>query len=448
MDTMNIFDYMRSTNMEKEAPLAARMRPRTLEEVVGQEHIIGPDKLLYRAIKADKISSVIFYGPPGTGKTTLAKVIANTTDAWFTQLNATVAGKKDMEEVVGKARDNQGMYGKRTILFIDEIHRFNKGQQDYLLPFVEDGTLILVGATTENPYFEVNGALLSRSLLFELKPLSVEAVRQLIKRAVYDSDRGMGIYNAVIEEDALEFLADISGGDARNVLNAVELGILTTGRGEDGRIHITLDVAQECIQKRAVRYDKPGDSHYDTISAFIKSMRGSDPDAAVYYLARMLRAGESVTFIARRIMICASEDVGNADPEALAVAVNASLAVERVGMPEAQIILSQAVSYVACAPKSNAACQAVFQAMETVDRTGNLPIPSHLQDSHYKGAAKLGRGAGYKFAHDYPGNYVEQQYLPYELTGKEFYTPSGNGYEARIREHMQRLKQQAREASK
>lgn len=323
MDTMNIFDYMRSTNMEKEAPLAARMRPRTLEEVVGQEHIIGPDKLLYRAIKADKISSVIFYGPPGTGKTTLAKVIANTTDAWFTQLNATVAGKKDMEEVVGKARDNQGMYGKRTILFIDEIHRFNKGQQDYLLPFVEDGTLILVGATTENPYFEVNGALLSRSLLFELKPLSVEAVRQLIKRAVYDSDRGMGIYNAVIEEDALEFLADISGGDARNVLNAVELGILTTGRGEDGRIHITLDVAQECIQKRAVRYDKSGDSHYDTISAFIKSMRGSDPDAAVYYLARMLRAGESVTFIARRIMICASEDVGNADPEALAVAVNA-----------------------------------------------------------------------------------------------------------------------------
>ena len=288
MDTMNIFDYMRSTNMEKEAPLAARMRPRTLEEVVGQEHIIGPDKLLYRAIKADKISSVIFYGPPGTGKTTLAKVIANTTDAWFTQLNATVAGKKDMEEVVGKARDNQGMYGKRTILFIDEIHRFNKGQQDYLLPFVEDGTLILVGATTENPYFEVNGALLSRSLLFELKPLSVEAVRQLIKRAVYDSDRGMGIYNAVIEEDALEFLADISGGDARNVLNAVELGILTTGRGEDGRIHITLDVAQECIQKRAVRYDKSGDSHYDTISAFIKSMRGSDPDAAVYYLARML----------------------------------------------------------------------------------------------------------------------------------------------------------------
>ena len=446
MDTMNIFDYMRSTNMEKEAPLAARMRPRTLEEVVGQEHIIGPDKLLYRAIKADKISSVIFYGPPGTGKTTLAKVIANTTDAWFTQLNATVAGKKDMEEVVGK--DNQGMYGKRTSLFIDEIHRFNKGQQDYLLPFVEDGTLILVGATTENPYFEVNGALLSRSLLFELKPLSVEAVRQLIKRAVYDSDRGMGIYNAVIEEDALEFLADISGGDARNVLNAVELGILTTGRGEDGRIHITLDVAQECIQKRAVRYDKSGDSHYDTISAFIKSMRGSDPDAAVYYLARMLRAGESVTFIARRIMICASEDVGNADPEALAVAVNASLAVERVGMPEAQIILSQAVSYVACAPKSNAACQAVFQAMETVDRTGNLPIPSHLQDSHYKGAAKLGRGTGYKFAHDYPGNYVEQQYLPYELTGKEFYTPSGNGYEARIREHMQRLKQQVREASK
>ena len=440
---MDLFDYMRSSNMEKESPLAARMRPRTLEEVVGQEHIIGKDKLLYRAIKADKLSSVIFYGPPGTGKTTLARVIANTTSAEFTQINATVAGKKDMEEVVGKAKELQGMYGKRTILFIDEIHRFNKGQQDYLLPFVEDGTLVLIGATTENPYFEVNGALISRSVIFELRPLSIEAVGELIRRAVYDSDRGMGAYNAVIEEEALEFLADISGGDARHALNAVELGIMTTDRGEDGKIHITLDVAQECIQKRALRYDKNGDSHYDTISAFIKSMRGSDPDAAVYYLARMLKAGEQVAFIARRIMICAAEDVGNADPNALVVATNASLAVERIGMPEAQIILSQAAVYVACAPKSNAACNAVFDAMAVVEATGNLPIPTHLQDAHYKGAVKLGHGVGYKYAHDYPNHYVKQQYLPYELSGREFYKPTGNGYEAKIKEHMKRIKADA-----
>ena len=421
------------------------MRPRTLEEVVGQEHIIGRDKLLYRAIKADKISSVIFYGPPGTGKTTLAKVIASTTSAEFTQINATVAGKKDMEEVVAKAKEIQGMYGKRTILFIDEIHRFNKAQQDYLLPFVEDGTVILIGATTENPYFEVNGALLSRSIIFELKPIPVEAVRELLRKAVCDTDRGMGAYGAVIDEDALDFLADISGGDARHALNAIELGIMSTGRSEDGKIHITLDVAQECIQKRAARYDKSGDNHYDTISAFIKSMRGSDPDAAVYYLARMLYAGENVAFVARRIMICAAEDVGNADPQALVVATNASLAVERIGMPEAQIILAQAAAYVASAPKSNAACNAISAAMEEVGRTGNLPIPAHLQDAHYKGAAKLGRGTGYKYAHDYPNHYVRQQYLPYELDGREFYKPSGNGYEAKIREHMQRIKREAQE---
>ena len=439
---MNIFDYMRSNDMEKEAPLAARMRPRTLDEVMGQEHIIGEDKLLYRAIKADKISSVIFYGPPGTGKTTLAKVIAGTTSAEFTQINATVAGKKDMEEVVAKAKEIQGMYGKRTILFIDEIHRFNKAQQDYLLPFVEDGTVILIGATTENPYFEVNGALLSRSIIFELKPIPMEAVRELLKKAVYDAERGMGAYDAVIDEDALDFLADVSGGDARHALNAIELGIMSTGRGEDGKIHITLEVAQECIQKRAARYDKSGDNHYDTISAFIKSMRGSDPDAAVYYLARMLYAGENAAFVARRIMICAAEDVGNADPQALVVATNASLAVERIGMPEAQIILAQAASYVACAPKSNSACEAIFSAMQEVGRTGNLPIPAHLQDAHYKGAAKLGRGTGYKYAHDYPNHYVKQQYLPYELDGKEFYRPSGNGYEARIREHMQRIRRE------
>ena len=440
---MDLFEYMRSTNMEKEAPLAARMRPRVLEEVVGQEHIVGEGTLLYRAIKADKVSSVIFYGPPGTGKTTLAKVIANTTSAEFTQINATISGKKDMEEVIKKAKDMQGMYGKRTILFIDEIHRFNKSQQDYLLPFVEDGTIVLIGATTENPYFEVNNALLSRSIIFELKSLPPDAIKELLKKAVYDKDRGMGAYEAEIAEDALDFLADIAGGDARQALNAIELGVMTTNRGEDGRIHITLDVAQECIQKRAVRYDKNGDNHYDTISAFIKSMRGSDPDAAVYYLARMIYAGENVTFIARRMMICAAEDVGNADPNALVVATSASLAAERVGLPEAQIILSQAVAYIACAPKSNAACNAVFAAGAVVEATGNLPIPSHLQDAHYKGAAKLGKGTGYQYAHDYPNHYVKQQYLPYELTGKEFYQPSDNGYEAKIKEHMNRLKKES-----
>lgn len=439
---MDLFDYMRQTNQEKEAPLAARLRPRTLDEVVGQQHIIGKDKLLYRAIKADKLSSVIFYGPPGTGKTTLAKVIANTTSAEFTQINATVSGKKDMEEVVNKAKELKGMYQKRTILFIDEIHRFNKGQQDYLLPFVEDGTIILIGATTENPYFEVNGALLSRSSVFELRPLSQEEVETLILRAVQDEKKGMGSYHAVIEEDALHFLADLAGGDARSALNAVELGILTTPRSEDGMIHITLDVASECIQKRVVRYDKTGDNHYDTISAFIKSMRGSDPDAAVYYLAKMLYAGEDIKFIARRIMICASEDVGNADPMALNVAVSAAQAVERIGMPEAQIILSQAVLYVATAPKSNSACNAVFAAMDNVKKY-KTTVPVHLQDAHYKGSAKLGHGIGYKYAHDYPNHYVKQQYLPDEIKDAVFYEASDNGYEQTIKAHMKRIKDEA-----
>lgn len=426
---------MRQNTMEREAPLASRLRPRTLEEVVGQQEIIGEGKLLYRAIKADKLSSLIFYGPPGTGKTTLAKVIANTTSADFKQINATVAGKKDMEDVVRAAKDSLGMYGRKTILFVDEIHRFNKGQQDYLLPFVEDGTLILIGATTENPYFEVNSALISRSVLFELKPLAKEDICKLIDRAVYDKERGMGNYGAVIDEDAKNFLADVAGGDARAALNAVELGVLTTERGSDEKIHLTLDVASECIQKRAVRYDKTGDNHYDTISAFIKSMRGSDPDAAVYYLARMLYAGESVTFIARRIMICASEDVGNADPQALQVAVAAAQAVERVGMPEAQIILSQAVLYVATAPKSNAACNAVFSAAEAV-KNFKATVPVHLQDSHYKGAAKLGHGVGYEYAHDFPKHFSRQQYLPDEIKDQVFYHPSENGYEKQIRKYM------------
>ena len=437
---MDLFDYMRENTMEKESPLASRLRPRTLDEVVGQQHIIGKDKLLYRAIKADKLGSVIFYGPPGTGKTTLAKVIANTTQADFKQINATVAGKKDMEEVVTEAKNNTGMYGRRTILFVDEIHRFNKGQQDYLLPFVEDGTLTLIGATTENPYFEVNGALLSRSRIFELKPLEKDDIKQLIYRAVTDSERGMGTYRVKIEEDAADFLADTANGDARAALNAVELGVLTTERSEDGLIHIDLAAAQECIQKRAVRYDKDGDNHYDTISAFIKSMRGSDPDAAVYYLARMLYAGEDIKFIARRIMICASEDVGNADPQALNVAVSAALAAERIGLPEAQIILSQAASYVACAPKSNAAYVAIQNAMENVKTTRTMPVPVHLQDRHYKGAAKLGHGEGYKYAHDYPKHYVKQQYLPDGMEGTVFYEPSDNGYEKQIKAYMKWLK--------
>ena len=442
---MDLFEYMRQQNMKDESPLASRLRPTTLDEVVGQQHIVGKDKLLYRAIKADKLSSIIFYGPPGTGKTTLAKVIANTTSAEFMQINATSAGKKDLEEVVAAAKNNQGMYGKKTILFIDEIHRFNKGQQDYLLPFVEDGTIILIGATTENPYFEVNPALLSRSVIFELKKLSTEDIRTLLLRAVNDTEKGMGSYHAQVDDDALEFLADMANGDARAALTAIELGILTTDRSEDGIIHITLDVASECIQKRVINYDKTGDNHYDTISAFIKSMRGSDPDAAVYYLARMLYAGEDVKFIARRIMILASEDIGNADPQALQVAVAAAQAVERLGMPEARIVLAQAVTYMASAPKSNSAINAIDKAMRVVQETKTPPVPVHLQDAHYKSAGKLGHGKGYKYAHDYKNHYVKQQYLPDGLTGEVFYEPSENGYEQQIRAYYKKIKENPEE---
>ena len=438
---MDIFDYARSVNSEKESPLASRLRPKTLDQVVGQEHIIGKDKLLYRAIKADKISSIIFYGPPGTGKTTLAKVIANTTSADFMQLNATVAGKKDMEDVVAKAKQNMAMSGRKTILFVDEIHRFNKGQQDYLLPFVEDGTVVLIGATTENPYFEVNSALISRSIVFELHPLSVENIKTLILRAVNDKTAGMGIYNGVIDDDAVMFLAEISNGDARTALNAVELGILTTDPAQDGKIHITLEVAQQCVQKRALKYDKSGDNHYDTISAFIKSMRGSDPDAAVYYLSRMLYAGESVDFISRRILICAAEDVGMANPQALVVANAAAQAVHQVGMPEAQIILSEAVIYVASSPKSNSACNAIFAANEVVRSTVTAKVPAHLQDAHYKGSAKLGHGIGYKYAHDYPNHYVKQQYLPDGLEDSRFYEPGDLGYEVEVKNYFKKIKE-------
>ena len=434
---MDLLDYMRKKNQESDAPLASRIRPTTLDEVVGQEHILGHDKMLYRAIMADKLRSVIFYGPPGTGKTTLAQVIAHTTQSDFKSINATVAGKKDMEEVVNTAKQTLGMYGRHTILFIDEIHRFNKSQQDFLLPFVEDGTITLIGATTESPYFEVNSALVSRSIIFELKALTPDHIRVLLERAISDKEKGLGSFHATIDDDALDFLADAANGDARNALNALELGVLTTAPSEDGLIHITLDVASECIQQRVLRYDKTGDNHYDVISAFIKSMRGSDPDAAVYYLARMLYAGEDIKFIARRIMICASEDVGNADPMALVVATNAALVVERVGLPEARIPLAQAAIYVATAPKSNASYLAIDAALETVKNTPTGDVPRHLKNIHADSYGETPEG--YKYAHDYPGHFVVQQYLPDDLVGKRFYTPTENGYDARIREHISRL---------
>ena len=439
-EEMDLFEYNRGLQGGKDAPLAARMRPVTLEEFVGQEHIVGKGKLLYRAIKSDRLSSVIFYGPPGTGKTTLAKIIANTTKSKFRQINATTAGIKDIKETVEDAKADLGMYGAKTILFIDEIHRFNKSQQDALLPHVEDGTLILIGATTENPYFEVNKALVSRSIVFELRQLEDKDIKQLLQRALTDVEKGMGAYNARIDEDALAFLANTANGDARTALNALELAVLTTDPSADGSIHITLEEAQECIQKRALNYDKDGDNHYDTISAFIKSMRGSDPDAALYYLAKMIYAGEDPKFIARRVVICASEDVGNADPHALQVAVAAMEAVNFIGMPEGRIPLAQAVSYVACAPKSNAAYLGIDKALCDVRNIRIRTVPPHLKDAHYSGAKELEHGIGYKYAHDYPGHYVEQQYLPDELVGTVYYAPTDNGIERRIKEHLRRLK--------
>ncbi|MBQ9609774.1 MAG: replication-associated recombination protein A [Lachnospiraceae bacterium] len=437
---MDLFDYIRENNKDKDSPLAKRLRPTTLDEIVGQEHILGPDKLLYRVIKADKLSSIILYGPPGTGKTTLAMVIAHTTSAAFKEINATTSGKKDISEVIKEAQDNMGMYGRKTILFVDEIHRFNKAQQDYLLPYVEDGTVILIGATTENPYFEVNSALVSRSTIFQLKPLSKSDIETLIRRAVSNREKGMGAYNAEITDEAVSFLADVSEGDARNALNAVELGILSTERDEvSGKIIIDLKVAEECVQRRSIKYDKDGDNHYDIISAFIKSMRGSDPDAAVYYLAKMLYGGESVTFIARRIMICACEDVGNADPQAIVVAASCAQAVERVGMPESQIILAHAAIYVACAPKSNSVVNAIYSATAAVKETGNAEVPVYLRDAHYSGAKNLGN-VGYKYAHDYPKHYVNQQYLPDALAGRTFYEPGENGYEKDIRKWLEYIK--------
>ena len=437
--TMDLFEYAKSKTLDQESPLASRLRPTTLDEVVGQQHIIGKNTLLYRAIKADKLTSVIFYGPPGTGKTTLAKVIANTTSAEFTQINATVAGKKDMEAVVKEAQQNLGMYGKKTILFIDEIHRFNKGQQDYLLPFVEDGTIILIGATTENPYFEVNAALISRSIIFELKSLEISEVKELILRAVNDKTKGMGNYKARIDEDALDFLADMAGGDARNALNAIELGILTTPRSEDGLIHITLDVASQCIQKRVVRYDKNGDNHYDIISAFIKSIRGSDPDGAIYWLARMVEGGEDPAFIARRLVISASEDIGLANPNALLLANACFDTLMKIGWPEGRIPLAETTIYLATSPKSNSAYMAINSAIELVRETGNLPVPLHLRNAPTKLMKQLGYGQEYKYAHSYEGNFVNQQYLPDEVKERRIWQPQNNAAENKHLEQMKQL---------
>ena len=436
---MDLFEYTRRDVLEKGAPLASRMRPRTLDEVIGQEHIIGPDKLLSRAIRADRIGSVIFYGPPGTGKTTLAQVVANTTSSRFVQINATTAGKKDMEEAIRKAKDALGMEERKTILFVDEIHRFNKAQQDYLLPFVEDGTVTLIGATTENPYFEVNRALVSRSRIFELRALDASDLEKILRRALADRERGLGGMDVIADDDALAFLADVANGDARAALNALELGALTTAPGANGKVHLTMEVASECIQKRVLGYDKDGDSHYDTVSAFIKSMRGSDPDAAVYYLARMIYAGEDLDFIARRMIVCASEDVGNADPQALTVAVSAAEAARTIGMPEARIVLAQAAAYIACAPKSNSAIASIDEALSVVKDSATGGIPPYLKDAHYSDASKLGRGIGYKYAHDYPNHYVDQQYLPDELAGRRFYRMSDNGYEKGMRLWLERI---------
>ncbi|MCQ2192043.1 MAG: replication-associated recombination protein A [Paludibacteraceae bacterium] len=436
---MDLFEQNYRQHVGQASPLAARMRPRNIDEMVGQEHILAPGKLLYRAIKADKLTSVIFYGPPGIGKTTLARIIANTTAAHFQQVNATIAGKKDLEAVVATAQKHLGQYNQRTILFIDEIHRFNKGQQDYLLPFVEDGTLVLIGATTENPFFEVNGALLSRSRIFELKPLSKENIGQLIDKALTDEERGLAEYNATITPEARQFIADATKGDAREALNALELGVLTTDPDENGKIELTLDVMQECIQKKAIRYDKDGENHYDAISAFIESMKHTDPDATLYYLARMLEAGEDPKYIARRIMVCASEDVGLADSNALNVATSASLAVERIGMPEGKKILAHAAVYVACAPKSDAVSKGYLLAEEEVRRSGHIEIPMILKDESYAGAHSLGRGVGLTNIHAYPNHYANQQMLPNELAYRQFLQLGETRYERAIAEWFKKI---------
>ncbi len=416
-------------------PLAVRMRPQTIDDILGQQHIIGPDTPLYKFIKEDKIPSILFYGPPGTGKTTIANVIAKMTKSDFQKVNAVTAGKKDLEAVCTKAK-KQLENGIKTILFIDEIHRFNKSQQDYLLPFVEDGTVILIGATTENPFFEVNGALISRLKIFELKPIEPSDIRNLLVRALADSVNGLGERKQNITEDALDFIVEQSNGDARNALSILDYASAYAGDNND----ITDEHVSAITQKAMLRYDKDGDMHYDTISAFIKSMRGSDPDAVLYYLARMIQAGEDPKFIARRIMIHAAEDVGNADPMALILATNASLAAERIGFPEAQIILAQVATYVAMAPKSNTACRGISEAMEYVKNHPSNEVPNHLKDAHYKGAAKLGHGTNYLYPHDFPDHWVPQNYLP-DSVDAQFYHNSHIGYEKIQAEYQNKIRQ-------
>jgi putative ATPase len=439
-DQISIFDVKLNEELKKEGPLAVRMRPNSLEEFVGQEDIISPGKLLYRAIKADKLTSVILWGPTGCGKTTLAKIISNTTKAYFQQINAVSSGVQDIKKAVEEAKLRRGFNGQKTIIFIDEIHRFNKSQQDALLPYVEDGTIILIGATTENPYYEVNDALISRSTVFKLKELEESDIKKIILRCLQDKERGLGAYNAIITDEALKLLAFLSSGDARKALNALELAVLSTEKNDDGRIIINEDIISESIQKKSVNYDKSGENHYDTISAFIKSMRGSDPDAAIHYLARMINSGEDPMFIARRIIICASEDVGNADPMALCVAVNAAEAVKMIGMPEGRIILAQAAVYVACAPKSNASYMAINNALEDLSTKDVGIVPYHLRNAAFKNAENYGYGVGYKYPHDYNNNFIEQQYMPDILSGTTYYNPTDNGYEKTIKEHLSDLK--------
>lgn len=436
---MDLFTLNMENQLKKHAPLADRMRPESIEEFVGQRHILGEGKFLNRAIKADRITSMIFYGPPGTGKTTLAMIIANSTNMNFEKLSAVTSGVKEIREVIHRAEEGLKLYNKRTILFIDEIHRFNKTQQDALLPFVERGIIILIGATTENPYFEVNKALLSRMMVIPLKPLGKKDIYNIIMSGLKDKGRGLGNYEVNMSHEAIDYLITISDGDGRLALNSLEIAVLSTPEDEKGIINIDLDTIKECILIKSAKYDKGGDEHYDTISAFIKSMRGSDPDATLYWLAKMINAGEDPKFIARRIIICASEDVGNADPNALTLAVSAFNAVDIIGMPEGRIILAQAAVYVACAPKSNASYIGIDKALEDIRSKPVGKVPGHLKDASYKGSVNLGHGKGYIYPHNYDGAYVKQQYLPDEFIGVRYYKPTGNGYEKIIKKRMSKL---------
>ncbi len=420
-----------------DSPLSARMRPRSLDEYVGQKHILGEGKLLTRAIEADRVSSLILYGPPGVGKTTLALCISQKTQSHFERINAVASNVEEMRKILAGAQNRRISSGRKTILFIDEIHRFNKAQQDVLMPDIEEGNIILIGATVFNPFFALVSPLLSRSLIFELQALSPDDLMVLMRRAIADKERGLGSLAVNMEEQALLFLSTISDGDGRKALNALEVAVLTTPKSKDGTIHITSAIAEESIQKKQVNYDGDGDAHYDTASAFIKSMRGSDADAALYWMAKMIYAGEDPRFIARRIVICAAEDVGNADPQALILANAAFSASELIGLPEARIILAQAAVYVACAPKSNAVYLGIDRALADVKDQRTHGVPTHLKDAHYKGAAKIGHGEGYKYAHDYPQHYVEQEYMPHEA---KYYEPTLQGYEAKIKERMDKLK--------